>query len=314
MAISNHSSDANPILVIGGANVDLSGRSSAAFIAADSNPGEILQSAGGVARNIAENLSRLGRKVSLISIIGDDAKGRFLAQHSRAVGIDCSHLITHPSGSTSCYLSLQNEQGQLIGAIADMDLIDQLTPALLQSKLAALKSAAVLVVEANLPAATLAWLAQQKLPAQLVADAVSATKAPRLAPLLPALDLLKLNRAEALALLNKSANTACSDRELIDSLLELGVRTILLSMGEQGVLWASEAQIYRRAAPKVSLVGDNGAGDALLAGYLHSARLSTAIKHRLGFALGCAAVTLECAEAVAPRLNEAKIYQRFGNL
>ena len=60
------------ISVIGGANVDLSATLADAFIAADSNPGHIDIGYGGVARNIAHNLSLLGARTQLLTIFGGD--------------------------------------------------------------------------------------------------------------------------------------------------------------------------------------------------------------------------------------------------
>ena len=58
-----------PVYVIGAVNMDLSGTPAAPLRAGDSNPGRISLSPGGVGRNIAENLSLLGRKVFLITIM-----------------------------------------------------------------------------------------------------------------------------------------------------------------------------------------------------------------------------------------------------
>ena len=60
------------ISIIGGANVDLSATLHDTFIAADSNPGHIEVGYGGVARNIAHNLSLLGTRVQLLTIFGGD--------------------------------------------------------------------------------------------------------------------------------------------------------------------------------------------------------------------------------------------------
>ena len=44
----------------------------------DSNPGHISLSAGGVTRNVCENLARLGADVKLLSCVGDDTFGAFI--------------------------------------------------------------------------------------------------------------------------------------------------------------------------------------------------------------------------------------------
>ena len=61
------------VIVIGGANVDIKGRSRAAVMPGTSNPGEVIVSPGGVGRNIAENLARLDVSTALLAMTGDDA-------------------------------------------------------------------------------------------------------------------------------------------------------------------------------------------------------------------------------------------------
>ena len=61
------------IVGVGAANADLNGASLAPIHLRDSNPGHISLSAGGVTRNVCENLARLGADVKLLSCVGDDA-------------------------------------------------------------------------------------------------------------------------------------------------------------------------------------------------------------------------------------------------
>jgi len=61
------------VLVVGAAGLDLKVRPRTAEVALGrSNPGEIRWGWGGVARNMAENLARLGTEVQLITAVGDD--------------------------------------------------------------------------------------------------------------------------------------------------------------------------------------------------------------------------------------------------
>ena len=81
---------------IGAANMDLHGRSRAALILHDSNPGFLHTSPGGVTRNILENLSRMGEKTALFSAIGNDLYGREILASGEAVGMDMSHMLRCP--------------------------------------------------------------------------------------------------------------------------------------------------------------------------------------------------------------------------
>ena len=55
------------VVVIGGAGIDINGFPSGKLIQKSSNPGRVKLSLGGVGRNIAENLARLGLNVKLLS-------------------------------------------------------------------------------------------------------------------------------------------------------------------------------------------------------------------------------------------------------
>ena len=60
------------IIVIGGCNIDFICRATANIEPATSNAADISLQLGGVGRNIAENLTRLGAEVTLITSLGDD--------------------------------------------------------------------------------------------------------------------------------------------------------------------------------------------------------------------------------------------------
>ena len=63
------------VVVIGGLNIDLQGSSNKPLVLNDSNPGEIAMSAGGVGRNIAENIAKLNIHSKILSYVGDDTFG-----------------------------------------------------------------------------------------------------------------------------------------------------------------------------------------------------------------------------------------------
>ena len=66
---------AAPVIVVGGANMDLKCRIAGPEIMATSNPGDISFMPGGVGRNVAETLARLGLPTALIAAVGQDTMG-----------------------------------------------------------------------------------------------------------------------------------------------------------------------------------------------------------------------------------------------
>ena len=93
------------VVVIGGANVDVKARSTGPAVRRTSNPGTAVLGAGGVGRNIAENLARLGTSTHLVTAVGNDPLGDQLVASTREAGVGVEHVarLDMPTGS---YLSL----------------------------------------------------------------------------------------------------------------------------------------------------------------------------------------------------------------
>ena len=106
------------ISVIGGANIDIAGRPYQKLIRADSNPGEVTLSAGGVGRNIAENLARLGAHVKLFTAVGRDMYGDKIIDEARRAGIDVSHIKQTDLAGTGFYLAVLDAAGDMDVAVS----------------------------------------------------------------------------------------------------------------------------------------------------------------------------------------------------
>lgn len=294
------------IVVIGGCNIDIHGHCDQTFLEQDSNPGSIMQSPGGVGRNIAENLAKLGENVHLVSIVGQDSYGEWVLEQARLSGVNTQDVIRHPDFPTSSYLALNDEHGHLIAAVADMRSIDALNEKLLETKKNLFQSAQRLLLEANLSKDAITWLSEQHFPGRWMADAVSAAKAPRLIPILDQLSLLKLNQDEARAILG---STETSPDRLAKAILEKGVECVLLSLGHQGALFKSPKHTLHLPAFSPKVVSDTGAGDALLAGWIHAQTKDWTLDAQLKFALACASMTMESDQASHPLLLPDNIHK-----
>ena len=91
------------IACIGGVALDRRGTLPCPLVAGASNHGELREDFGGVARNVAQNLARLGCRVGLVSRVGDDECGRRMAMPCRRLrdrylagdGIRHAHRVVH---------------------------------------------------------------------------------------------------------------------------------------------------------------------------------------------------------------------------
>ena len=296
-----------PVYVIGAVNMDIAGTPSAALRAGDSNPGRVTLSPGGVGRNIAENLRLLGRKVSLITITGEDAYGEIIREQCRNAGIDMQFSFTDPLARTSTYLCLNEENGDLHAAISDMSIYELLTPARLEPLLPVLNRGAMLIADANLPEETLGWLAQH-ITIPMGADPVSCAKADRLKPLLPKLTLIKPNVPEAELLTGMEIRGDGDLGRAADALHRMGVRRVYLSLGGRGV-WADDTREGGELIPCFPgvIVNTTGCGDAFVAAAADAflSGLSTLEAARRG--LAASAVCAEDGAAVNPRMSREMV-------
>ena len=138
----------NQIIAIGGANVDRKFSIEDNVQLGTSNPASVSESIGGVARNIAENLGRLGNQVKLLTIIGDDHDGQLIERTSKAyIGLDL--LERNAEEATGSYTAVLDEHGELVVAMANMSIYEKLTPEIFIKHEAALQNASCIIMDLN---------------------------------------------------------------------------------------------------------------------------------------------------------------------
>jgi len=307
----NRSGSASFVTVVGGANIDIHGRSTSVLRANDSNPGTVYISAGGVARNITENLVRLGVDCRLITAVGDDHNGRMLMRLAKEAGIDTQYVQKISSAQTSTYLSVIDASGDMTVAIADMDIIDQLTPARLRPYQSMLRQSSLIVLDTNLPDSTLAWLTRDFTEQTLFVDTVSTAKAPRVKQHLGSVHTLKTSAIEAEALTGLDAKTGPQLQEIAAQLHAAGVERIFVTRGSKGVFYsAGDKQGTMKLKHESRTVRNaGGAGDAFLAGlaraWLDNRDLETTVR----FALTAADLTLSDTATSSPALSLTAIHK-----
>jgi len=297
-------------VVIGGVNVDIGGRSFAPLIAADSNPGTVSVSLGGVGRNIAHNLSLLGTDVRLLAAYGDDLHGQQVVSSCAALGIDLSHALKVPGGTTSTYLYLTDEQGEMALAVSDMSICEKVTPEYLAENLGLLQNARVVVADTNIPAESLAWLAES-CTAPLFVDPVSVTKAEKLRPILGKIHTLKPNRLEAELLSGVSIHHEADVELAADKLLSMGLRRIFISLGADGVYAAdSQRHLWMENIPG-SMVNTTGCGDASMAAIVWAFLEGLSLEESARAGLAAGSIAMESNQTINPNMSSDALKARM---
>lgn len=90
-----------------------------------SNPSSITQSIGGVGSNVATSSHYMGISVSLCSIVADDMAGSTALSSLVARGISTQGIRTISGNArTAQYVAVNNDDGTLLLAMADMDILE----------------------------------------------------------------------------------------------------------------------------------------------------------------------------------------------
>ena len=304
-----------PVLVIGAAGLDLVGRAELPLHLGSSNPGEIRVSDGGVARNVAENLARLGMEVTLLTAVGSDDQGQLLLEQAAEAGVDVSQAVTIDGGRTGAYLALLNEQGVLHLALDDMRVVESITPEFLQRRKDLFEKAQAVFIDANLtPTAMAAAVGLAKgADVPLAADPTTVTLARRLVPHLADLWLITPNAGEAEALTPHPIPHA--DRNLaLDAarhLVSRGVEIAMVTMAEFGVAYATAEVSGHVPAVQTEIVDPTGAGDAQTAAVLFALLNEIPLDEAVRLGASAAAVTLRHRGSVVRDLSLELLYDQL---
>ena len=304
-----------PVITIGSCGLDIVGRAAEPIHTGTSNPAALRMSPGGVARNVAENLARLGTEVYLISAVGDDAEGRLVLAQAEEAGIYIEHVLTVPAARTGAYLAVLDEQGNLLLAMDDMRIVDAVSPDHLRACRDLMASASVIFVDGNLAPRSLSLIVRlaKQAGVPVAADPTSVSLAPRFADLLDDLWLFMPNEAEAGALLPPISARADRVRalETAHQLVGRGVEAAVITMAGFGIAYASPEVSGLVPAVQTVILDPTGAGDALTAAVIFALLNEIPLDEAVKLGASAAALTLRTPGSVVPDLSLELLYDQL---
>ena len=299
-------------VVCGGVNIDIGAHSFAPLRAKDSNPGKVELSLGGVGRNIAHNMRLLGVPTYLLTAVGGDSRARQVEESCQALGIDLSHALRVSDGRTSTYVFVGDSDGDMAIAVSDMEICEKLTPDYFASQLDLLNGAAAVVVDANLPRASIAFITE-RCTAPVFIDPVSTVKAEKLRGLLGRVHTLKPNRIEAELLSGVKITDDESLRQAAQALLDQGVQRVFLSLGGDGVLAAQQDEMQRVSICRAEMRNATGAGDAMMAALVWSFLSGRSLTESAASGTAAAAIAVESEETINPAMSAEAVEKRLAH-
>jgi pseudouridine kinase len=316
----NDGSQDKPVLVIGAAGLDIIGRLKSSllenhFLERKSNPADIRVSYGGVGRNVAENLARLGQTVHLLSAFGKDYLGLEMIRHTAACGVNILSCLKSDRYLTSSYLAILDQDGNRSVMLEDMGILEEITPEYIRSQKELFVNSSLIFLDANLSPKTmkavLSIARKNKVP--VCADAASPLLAERLLPFLEDLYMVSANSAEASVLCQSDPVISNQETALQAArhLIAHGVELAVIAIGQFGVVYATSETNGHIPAVQTRILDPTGAGDALTATVIFGLLNQISIDESIRLGVTAASLTLRHRGTVFPDLSLEKLYDEL---
>jgi len=275
--------------------------------------GEFLTAAGGKGANQAVGAARAGGKVTLIARVGRDVFGAEAVAGLRRERIDVRHVVRDRSAPSGVALIFVAEDGENSIAVAS-GANALLSPADIRKSAQTIRSAAILVMQLETPAATVRAAAEVASAAgvPVILNPAPARALP--AALLKRVSILTPNETEAETLTGIKVTGPAAAAKACASLRARGVRTVIVTLGSRGAFLADVNG--QRLVPgfKVKAVDTTAAGDifngALAVALAEGKPLPVAV--RFANAAAALSVTRLGAQPSAPRRLEVDRFLRGG--
>jgi pseudouridine kinase len=296
------------VVVVGGANMDVKARSARTAVSATSNPGTGSMAAGGVGRNIAENLARLGTRTHLVAAIGSDGLGDQVLAATSGAGVHVEH-VRRSARATGTYTAVLDADGELVVAVADMAATDELSPEQVNAARDLLAAASLVVLDGNLSTATLGFALDLAMAAgvRVLLEPVSVPKAAALAHLVDAdrpLFAITPNRDELAALTDLPTSTDGQVQRAAQALHDRGVELVWVRLGDRGSLLSAADGLTELSAVRADVADVTGAGDAMLAAFCHALLTGSDPAGAAAYGHAAAALTVASPHTVRPDLTD----------
>ncbi|MGF6546509.1 ribokinase [Paraburkholderia youngii] len=301
------------IVVVGSANMDL-------VVHAERLParGETLLGgafatfAGGKGANQAVAAARLGASVAMLGCVGRDEFGAQLRDGLRHEHIDTAHLHTvddTSSGIAVITVAADGANTIVVSPGANAALM----PDHIDAAAAGIAAAGMLICQLEVPLDAVAHAISlaarfgtpvllNPAPAQALPDA-----------LYEQTSFLILNESEAALLTDVAVDSPASAREAATRLRAKGVETVIVTLGAEGVWYATTEEEGHLPAPRVDAIDSTAAGDTFVGGFAAERVRGASIRDAIEFGQRAAAlsVTRQGAQASIPTQAEVRAQPAF---
>ncbi len=291
--------------VIGAVNIDITGYPFSKLSLRDSNIGAVKTTIGGVGANIAQNLALLGVKTHFISAIGRDNYRNEILKRLDSLNIDYSKSIFSSEYDCGKYLSVLDENNDMICGINQMD-INKLMNVAFFEKLD-IKSP-VISADCNLNEEAFAYvLKRYSEKSIIVVDAVSKAKTKKIIGLEKHIGIYRPNRYELGAIFDMDIENDKQLVECAEKLIARGVKKIFVSGCNNNIFAFDVNGHIELDIPLQKAVNTTGAGDCFTSAVIYASLKGYDLFESAVCAMTASAESVKSESAVNDNIKYLKI-------
>lgn len=278
------------IIVIGSINVDYIATTKYELMLGESHPGSVSIQAGGVARNIVENLARVKADVTFVTAVGNDFYGQKYKSDLEELGVKIIMPKKTEQYNSSIYLAINDKEGQMVYSVVNTDIVSLINKEYISTIIDTINTFDYVLIDTNLDSDTIDYLFE-RVNKPIICDAVSTIKADKLRNHLDKIYILKVNENEY--------------SHLQSDLNENIPTNLIITNGSKPVIYITKTFTKQyQPKQKEDIKSTTGAGDSFVAGVisgiLDGLQIEDGIKRGLDFSYQ----TLDVTGAVNPNIKK----------
>jgi len=300
------------VLVIGVAFVDVKGFPFFKYDAIGTNKGNVVIKQGGAARNVAEDLAKLGAEVNFPVMLDGDAFGNEVRTRLTDAGVDVSLAPRTDGNGIGMWLAVFDEKGNLAGSISKMPEAEPMERLFDEKGAQLVADADMIVIEYDLSEKitdqVMALALEMHKPIYVIVGNMTVILKRR--ELLAKTDCIIMNEIEAGKLLDIKL-TGRAPGEVLQIVLEKGremqAKRMVVTLGGDGCVYSDfiTGEFGHIPARKVELVDTTGAGDSFLSAAVLALSKGYSLADAVRFGAKIAAIVISITENACPVLGDA---------
>ena len=290
------------IVTVGTVYVDIKGYPDGEYFPTGRNAGDIKYFHGGVARNIAEDVAKMGEDSMLVSLVDRSSVAADLIKHLKDVNVRTDYVKATEKGMGT-WMAVFDGRGELCGSISKRPDLLPICDILKADGEQILKGAAGILLEIDIdePIVDITMSLADKYGIPVYAVISNMTIAKERIDYIRRTTCFFCNRLAAEIFFEKKTE-GLSPRGMLDllksELERIGMKAMVVTMDSEGAVYATaDGESGHCPAQPITVVDTTGAGDAFFAG------TSVGLLRRLSIADACKLGTKAAASVLSTKEN-----------